>query len=88
MTPLSAMAEANAWELSSTFQPEMFTGVEPVLVSSNQSEPTGLFATVLDQGETSEMMMLGGAAVMLNVKLVLASGVFPTVVSSTVTVTL
>ena len=53
VTPLSVTAVANASELSSTFQPVMLTGVEPELVTSNQSAPTGLLP--LDHGATSEM---------------------------------
>src|SRR5690349_8849884 len=42
-------------ELSSIFQPVMFTALEPVLVSSNQSAPK---VVALDQGATSEMMIV------------------------------
>ena len=42
------------FELSSIFQPVMFDGAVPVLVTSNQSALKGLLP--LDQGATSEMM--------------------------------
>ncbi len=53
VTPLSATAEAKESELSSIFQPAMLIALEPELVISNQSAPTGLLP--LDQGATSEM---------------------------------
>src|SRR5262245_59989855 len=59
VTPLSATASANVCELSSTRQPVTSTAVEPVLVISNQSAPSGLFP--LDHGATSEMT-IGPAA--------------------------
>src|SRR5262245_35731404 len=51
--PLSAAAAANDCELSSIFQPEIFTANAVVFVTSNQSAPTGLLP--LDHGATSEM---------------------------------
>ena len=51
--PFRATAEANTAELSSNFQPVMSMGLELVLVTSNQSAPTGLLP--LDQGAISEM---------------------------------
>src|SRR5262245_57128807 len=58
VTPFSAMALANACELSSSFQPVMSTGVLAVWVASNQSAPSGLLP--LDQAATSEITRLGG----------------------------
>ena len=37
VTPLRGTADAKAFELSSTFQPVMFTALKPALVISNQS---------------------------------------------------
>ena len=60
--PLKGTAAAKDSELSSTFQPVMSTGPAPVLVTSNQSAPTGLLP--LDHGATSVMIKwAGGAAV-------------------------
>src|SRR5262249_40409883 len=49
-------AAANDCELSSLFQPEIFTACAVVFVTSNQSAPTGLLP--LDHGATSEMNSL------------------------------
>ena len=54
--PLRATAEAKLLELSSNFQPVMFTALVPLLVSSNQSAATG--ELLLLQGATSVMKML------------------------------
>src|SRR5262245_7761283 len=92
VTPLRATEAANESELSSTRQPVRFTGLLPVLVTSNQSAPTGLLP--LDHGATSETnrdAAFGSSlitSVTARVNAVLASGVPPTVGSSTVTVTL
>ena len=51
--PFRATAVAKEFELSSIFQPAMFTALAPVFVTSNQSAPTGLLP--LDHGATSEM---------------------------------
>ncbi len=51
--PLRASAAAGDSELSSTFQPVMVTGLSLMLVTSNQSAPTGLLP--LDHGVTSVM---------------------------------
>src|SRR5262249_12323947 len=75
-------------ELSSIFQPVRSTAAGPVLVSSNQSAAYGAFP--LAHGATSEMIIpapVVPAGVMVSVKVVVASGVGPTVGSSTVTVT-
>src|SRR6478609_10546111 len=82
-TPVSAIAVANALELSSTIQPVRSIGVVPRLVTSNQSAPYGLLPLL--QGETSVTATVETARV--SVALV-ASGVAPTVVSSTATATL
>src|SRR5690242_14053832 len=88
VTPPRATALAKACELSSIFQAGMSMVVGPVLVTSNQSAESG--ATELDQGATSEITMLPGgtAAVTVSEKPVVASGVAPTLGSSTATVTL
>ena len=89
VTPLRATALAKLAELSSIFQPVISTALALRLVTSNQSAATpGLL--LLDQGATSEMISVVGfsvASVMAKVKVVLASGVAPTLVSSTLTVT-
>src|SRR5262249_31981573 len=76
-------------ELSALLQPAVLMAALPMLVTSNQSasRPTPL---PLDHGATSETMMEpGGTAwVIVSVKFVLASGLPPTVTSSTFTVTL
>ena len=56
VTPFSGTAAANDSELSSIFQPVMSTAAPPMLVTSNQSAPTGLLP--LDHGATSEMINL------------------------------
>src|SRR5262245_47368564 len=90
--PFRATAAANEFELSSIFQPAIFTGAGPVFVTSNQSAPTGLLP--LDHGATSEMMRVGtgGASTAWSVtdrvnNAVLASGAPPSAGSSTLTVT-
>ena len=86
----SSTAEAKEPELSSIFQPVMSIALEPLFVTSNQSEPTGL---PLDHGATSEMMSVGlpgfsfTTSVTARLKDVVASGVEPTEGSSTLTVT-
>src|SRR5579871_2992334 len=84
--PFRATAEAKELELSSIFQPVMFTALALTLVTSNQSAPN---AVPLLQGATSVMTTLPGAVavVMVRVKGALASGALPTVGSSTLTVT-
>src|SRR4051812_25847026 len=90
--PLRATAAPNELELSSIFQPAMLTAVGPVLVTSNQSAPTGLL--LLAQGATSEMTSEGLAgssltrSVTVRAKDAVASGVLPTMRSSRTTVTL
>ena len=54
--PFKGTAATGDSELSSTFQPVMSTGAAPVLVTSNQSAPTGLLP--LDHGATSVMISL------------------------------
>ena len=54
--PLRATAPTGEPELSSIFQPLMLIAADVLLVSSNQSAPTGLL--LLDQGATSEMNSL------------------------------
>src|SRR5262245_3488492 len=89
--PFKDTAAAKEFELSSIFQPVIFTAVEPVFVTSNQSAPTGLLP--LDHGATSEMMRVGTGGVSTawsvtdKVNVVLASGAPPSVGSSTLTVT-
>ena len=51
--PFNATAAAGDCELSSTFQPVISTATALVLVTSNQSAPTGLLP--LDHGATSEI---------------------------------
>ena len=91
MIPFKATELAKELELSSTFQPEIFTATVPVLVSSNQSAPTGLFP--LDHGATSETIRVTPAGVSITtsvtdkVKFNVASGVLPTLASSTLMVT-
>src|SRR5262245_14871593 len=51
--PLRGTAAANDCELSSIFQPEIFTAKAVGFVTSSQSAPTGLLP--LDHGATSEM---------------------------------
>src|SRR5262245_65809199 len=51
--PVKATDAANEPELSSILQPVMSMALAVVLVTSNQSAPTGLLP--LDQGATSEM---------------------------------
>ena len=57
--PFSVTAAAGDSELSSTFQPVMSTALAPVLVTSNQSAPTGLLP--LDHGATSVTRRSAGA---------------------------
>ena len=57
VTPLSAIALANALELSSTFQPARSTACAPRLVTSNQSAPYGL--SPLLHGDASVTASLG-----------------------------
>src|SRR5262245_26144353 len=52
-TPRRATADANAFELSSIFQPERSTGPAPVLVTSNQS--AAYEVSPLPHGATSEI---------------------------------
>ena len=89
VTPLSADARAKLAESSSIFQPVISTAFALTLVTSNQSAATpGLLP--LDQGATSETISVVGfseASVIAKVKVVPASGVAPTLVSSTLTVT-
>ena len=92
VTPFSTSALANEFELSSTFQPVNVTALAPVFVTSNQSTADGLLP--LPQGATSEMTSEAGAggtsttSVTVNAYAAVASGVSPTVGSSTSTVTL
>lgn len=67
VTPFKATALANAPELSSTFQPVMSSAVAPLLVTSNQSAPTGLLP--LDHGATSEMVTEAAVGVSLAMSL-------------------
>ena len=60
VTPLSAIALANALELSSTFQPARSTACAPRLVTSNQSAPYGL--SPLLHGDASVTASLGAIA--------------------------
>src|SRR5262249_39775857 len=53
--PLRGTAKLKELELSSIFQPLMFTALAPVFGNANQSSATGLLP--LDHGATSEMMM-------------------------------
>src|SRR5215831_18500911 len=89
VTPFRGTETANEFELSSIVQPTRLTADVPKFVTSNQSRATGLFP--LDQGAASVMARLIGppppAGVMARVYDTLASGVAPTVVSSTLTVT-
>src|SRR5215470_11064497 len=88
VTPLSGTETANEFELSSIVQPTRLTDEVPKFVTSNQSAATGLFP--LDQGAASVIARLIApleAGVIVRVYAVLASGVPPTVVSSTLTVT-
>ena len=57
VTPFSAIALANALELSSTFQPVRSTACAPGLVTSNQSAPYGL--SPLLHGDASVTASLG-----------------------------
>src|SRR5438445_13389134 len=86
--PVSGMALAMEWELSSIFQPVRSTAELPVLVTSNQSAASGLLE--LDQGAISEITRLLGATACVTerVKPTVASGEPPTLASSTATVTL
>ena len=52
VTPFKGTAATGDSELSSTFHPVTSTGAAPMLVTSNQSAPTGL---PLDHAATSEM---------------------------------
>src|SRR5690242_20427428 len=87
-TPFRATETLKRFELSSIRQAVVLMAGAPTFVTSNQSTPSELL--LLDQGATSEMMMEPGgtACVIVRVKFVLASGVLPTVVSSTLTMTL
>ena len=60
VTPLSAIALANAFELSSILKPVMSTACAPVLVSSIQSAPNGLLPLL--HGATSETISDGATA--------------------------
>src|SRR5215212_130119 len=90
--PASGTATPNDAELSSIFQPVMSMAVSLTLVTSNQSAATGLLP--LDQGATSEITSDGCAGSSLitsmrfSVKSAVASGVAPTLVSSSTTVML
>ena len=87
--PLKAIDEVKAFELSSTLEPVMSTALELLFVTSNQSAPTELLP--LDQGATSEIISGEGASFKsftAKVKVVVASVVLPTVVSSTLTLML
>src|SRR5262249_7136678 len=87
-TPFKGTETANEFELSSIVQPSRLTDEVPKFVTSNQSDASGLFP--LDQAAASVMARLiwpPAAAVIARVYDVLASGVAPTVVSSTLTVT-
>ncbi len=89
LTPVRAIALANAFELSSTFQPVRSTACVPVLVTSNQSAAYGLLPLL--HGETSEMISDAGAAAAVTVSVsgaLVASGVVPALGSSTATATL
>src|SRR5262245_18594158 len=92
VTPRSGTDTADEFELSSIRQPEMLMAVEALFVTSTQSALNGLLP--LDHGATSQMNRFGcvgfppPASVMLRVKFVLASGLPPTVESSTLTVML
>ena len=73
-------------ELSSTFQPARSTGVAPRLVTSNQSAPYGL--SPLAHGAASVTTTPAGTGVTVSVNgALVASGVVPTLGSSTVTET-
>src|SRR5450432_565757 len=88
-TPFNGTETANELELSSMVQPTRLTDEVPKFVSSNQSDASGLLP--LDQGAASVIARLIAplaAAVIARVYDMLASGVSPTVVSSTLTVTL
>ena len=65
VTPLSAIALANAFELSSTLKPVRSTACAPVLVTSNQSAPYGLLPLL--HGETSETISDAGAGAAVTV---------------------
>src|SRR5262249_15431502 len=90
VTPFRGTETANEFELSSIVQPTRLTDEVPKCVASNQSAASagGLFP--LDRGAASVMARLivpVTAGVMVRVYDVLASGVAPTVVSSTSTLT-
>jgi hypothetical protein len=91
VTPLSATAVVRPFESSSIFQPAMLTGVVPAFVTSNQS--AAYVVVPLPQGATSETKTVGPVgvssvtSVSVSVNVALASGVPPTVGSSTSTVT-
>src|SRR5215813_2868776 len=89
VTPFNGTDTANEFELSSIVQPTRLTDAVPKLVTSNQSAATGLLP--LDQGAASVIARLIGppppAGVITRVYATLASGVAPTEVSSTLTVT-
>ena len=59
MTPRSATATSNEFELSSNFQPVMSTVVVPVFVTSNQS---AAYAELLPAGWISEITTPGASA--------------------------
>ena len=93
--PFNKTEEAKLLESSSTFQPEIFTALVPVLVSSNQSARTSELPLL--QGATSvtkmvELVTGSGVSsttlVTFKVKVAVASGVLPIVESSTLTLTL
>src|SRR5262245_17177462 len=84
-------AAPNEFELSSTFQPAMFAVAVPTFVNSNQSTRREAGLLPLDQGATSETINEGVPpvdSVTVRTKFALASGVLPTVGSSTMIVTL
>src|SRR5262245_48894636 len=88
VTPFNPTARPKTLQLSSIFQPEISTTALPILVTSNQSVPSGLLP--LDQGATSEMMMEPvpvAATVTDKRKSTLASGLPATAGSFTLTVT-
>src|SRR5215510_998680 len=91
-TPLSATELAKAFELSSMRQPAMLTTLVPVFVTSNQSAPIGLLPLLhgAPSAITSEHWVGGCSTTSVNARLkaAVASGVAPTVESSTATVTL
>src|SRR5262245_56207339 len=91
--PVSNTPDAAELDSSSIFQPVMSIASVPVLVTSNQSAAYGVLP--LPHGATSVMKMVVGTvgvslttSVIASVNATVASGVEPTVGSSTSTVTL